>query len=54
MLSSFWRGGENTMKNIVAIHTNGTYTPNEAGATNSGRRMNASLCAWLQDNGYLN
>lgn len=39
---------------IVAIHTNGTYTPNEAGATNSGRRMNASLCAWLQDNGYLN
>lgn len=39
---------------IVAIHTVGTNSPNEIGATNGGRRINASLCAWLRDNGYLN
>lgn len=38
---------------IVAIHTNGTYTPDAADASNSGRRIEPNLYNWLKSNGYL-
>ena len=38
---------------LVSIHTNGTYTPDAADASNSGRRIEPNLYNWLKSKGYL-
>lgn len=44
---------KNGKPHIIAIHTHGTNTPDATDACNGGRRLNSSLCYWLESNGYL-